>query len=284
VRLLQNTGGYPQEVTWLAAWAPYLHGSADDVGLLLAAVLDQGGATGDEVYEILTASARGEHEIGAMGRHVTRALLVAERPDGWAFVERLLVAAQRQEGLRQTILETVDEAHPQAFRRLVRVILDQDLTRFSATVRAADVWFGFGWDAPHARLVHQVLEQALHFLDDGAAREAALAGEDAQAAFLALWSIAFEDAGAAIVPATAMLNDPNVERRFVAAHLLAELKLPKAQVALRRALEDDDLRVIGRALRAFAYNSTLAEGDGFEQLERLLPRLPAKCRTLDALV
>jgi len=57
-------------------------------------------------------------------------------------MEKFLLAAQRQEGLRQVILETVDEAHPDAFRRMLRLILDNELLRFSATLRAMDVWFG----------------------------------------------------------------------------------------------------------------------------------------------
>src|SRR3712207_9483814 len=86
-----------------------------------------------------------------MGRHVSAALLGSEREDGWELVERLLLAAQRQEGLRQAVLEGVDEAHPQAFRRMLALILEHGLTRFSATVRALDVWFGFAEGAGDRR-------------------------------------------------------------------------------------------------------------------------------------
>ena len=140
----------------------------------MAAAIDGGGTAGETVFETLTASARGEHAIGAMGRHVTTGLLVASRPDGWAFIERLLLAAQREEGLRQVILETVDEAHPQAFRRLLGVILDQDLMRFSAVIRAADVWFGFGWDVDDARTVREALTEVRTLLDEPRARNTAL--------------------------------------------------------------------------------------------------------------
>ena len=40
------------------------------------------------------------------------------------------------------ILETIDEAHPQAFRRMLRLILEENLVRFSSVVRAVDVWLG----------------------------------------------------------------------------------------------------------------------------------------------
>ena len=73
-----------QTLPWLAGWASYIGGyQADALGILLAAAIDQRDAVGEEVFDILLATARGEHEIGAMGRHVTRALLAASRPDGW---------------------------------------------------------------------------------------------------------------------------------------------------------------------------------------------------------
>jgi hypothetical protein len=49
-------------------------------------------------------------------------------------MEKALLAAQRQEGFRQSILETVDEAHPHAFRRMLRLIAEHDLARFSSVV------------------------------------------------------------------------------------------------------------------------------------------------------
>src|SRR5205823_2704985 len=141
--LITALRGYNPDVAWCAAWAPYVtHGyQADQFGLLLAAAIEAGGHKGEEVFAILKESGSNEHEIGSMGRHVSRALLVCSHPDGWAFMERMLLAAQRQEGLRQVILESIDEAHPQAFRRMLHLILEHNLLRFSATVRAADVWF-----------------------------------------------------------------------------------------------------------------------------------------------
>src|SRR5262249_4411620 len=135
---LHTLGSYNEKITWYAEYGAYLGRGygADPLGRLLAAVIDAGGETGEAVFDILLASARGEHEVGAMGRHVTRALLSASRSDGWTFVEKLLLAAQREEGLRQVVLEAVDEAHPEAFRRMLHVILENDLSRFSAVTRA----------------------------------------------------------------------------------------------------------------------------------------------------
>jgi hypothetical protein len=180
-------------VPWLAAWTPHLgyHVDQNDVGRLLAAAIDAGGPQGDEVFDILCRSVTNEHEIGAMGRHVSRALLMASRPEGWELMEKTLLAAQRQEGLRQVILETVDEAHPEAYRRMLRLIHDHDLARFSAVVRAVDVWFGLHWDSASVKVVNRAIESVLGFLNDPSSREKALASREQEAVFLALWSVAF---------------------------------------------------------------------------------------------
>jgi hypothetical protein len=270
---------FEPDAAWLAAWAPHFtsHFSADAVGTLLAAAVDGGGSEGEEVFQILLASAKGEHPVGAMGRHVTRALLTASRPEGWEFIEKLLLAAQRQEGLRQVILETADEAHPEAFRRLLRLVREHDLARFSAVVRALDVWFGFGWDAPQTREVNAALDRVIRFLEDPDARAAAIGSGDGETAYLWLWTLAFEDAVAATGAAAGLLSDKSVERRFVGTHLLAQLGIDHAQTALLPALEDPDLRVVARALQALvSARASLQESDLFERLERLLPRLPAK--------
>jgi hypothetical protein len=295
--LLEELEGYEQDVTWLAAWAGFLsHGySADATGVLLAAAVNQRNREGDAVFDILCESARGNHPVGGMGRHITRALLVASRPEGWEFMEKLLLAAQRQEGLRQTILESIDEAHPEAFRRMLHLILDHDLARFSSTVRAMNVWFGFQWDSVSTRVVNRVLERVVQFLEDAEARTKALKDAEAETVYLALWSLAFEDAAAAVKPAAALLGDPDVERRFIAAHLLGQLQTPAARAKLLPAIDDADLRV---ALCALAACEGVGEDeededeegparsdlDLFEPLQRLLARLPEKKRHLEPIV
>jgi hypothetical protein len=138
---------------------------ADALGIVLAAALDDG-PEGEDVFETLRRSAGNEHGTGALGRHVTRALLVCGRPDAWEFAEQLLLRDQPEGGLRQVILETLDEAHPEAFRRMLRLILHQDLLRFRGTARAVDVWFGPSWHPPGPRSTPGVLEESLRQVID----------------------------------------------------------------------------------------------------------------------
>ena len=281
MQMLSMAGRYgAQPLEWWAAWTPYLGGSQDALGLLFAAAIDGGDAEGEAVFETLLQSARGEHEIGAFGRHVCRALLVASRREGWEFMEKMLLAAQRQEGLRQVILETVDEAHPDAFARMLRVILDNDLCRFSAVIRAVDVWFGFGYDALNNRAANATIAQTLNYLEDEQARQQAIAVGDPNALYLALWAGATHDADA-MLPLAARLLDPNIEpnaeRRYIAAYFLGQVNLPSARVALVPAWDDPDNHVKWTAL-SFARRSLPLEAypDLFERAERFLSCLSKK--------
>lgn len=289
--LLQATmlvGEYDADIRWIAEHAAHLAGWSGgiDLGWLLAGAMNLKNEAAEEIEQILIASASGEHPTGQMGRHVTTALLSCDRPSAWEFVEKLLLAAQRQEGVRQAILETVDEAHPQAFRRMLRLVLEEDLGRFSSVVRAADTWLGFLWDGSSGVALEPLLRRALLFLDDPAARRAALDESDAEIVYLALWSAAFEDVESAIPSAAALLASPAAEIRFVATHFLVQSTWSSAAPPLVTALGDSDLRVAARALDNFGTDvTTFVDGERlFRELEQLIARVPARAQQLDGLV
>ena len=281
-------GDYDADISWVATWAAHLGGwsGGTELGWLLAGAIDAGDDTADDVYKILEASARGEHEIGQMGRHVTQAFMSSSRPDAWAFVERMLLSAQRQEGLRQAILESVDESHPEAFRRMLRLIRDEHLTRFSSVVRAADTWLGFLWDGSSVVKLDAIIDRVLRFLDDPSERDAALADSDPEIVYLALWATAFGDVTAAIEPAKSLLSSPSPEIRFVATHFLAQSLWSTARAPLIEMLSDPDLRVAARPLGSFGGDSA-SHADGprlFEQLEQLIARVPKRTKSLQPIV
>jgi hypothetical protein len=279
-RMVRLDEDYCRDARWYSEWAPYLGDWANAAGTLLAAVVDAGGDEADAVFETLISSAMGEHEIGGMGSHVAGALLAASRPEGWATVESLLLAAQRQEGVRQAILECADLAHPDAFVRLLRLTLDQDLARFSAVVRAVDVWFGLQWDAPSLREANDAMRTALRFLDDPVSVETALVGGSPAETYLALWSVAFRDVDAAIERAAPLLADADPARRFAAAWLLSQTELKQAAIVAQPALDDPDLRVAAAAFSCLAHLDNERPGGPppglLEALERLVNRLPKK--------
>jgi hypothetical protein len=285
--LVAEIGGYDRELAWFAAWAGHLGAGygAEQLSVVLAAAIDAGGKEGERVFETLRETVRGQHEVGRLGRPVIRALLLASRVGGWELIEQLLPSASVPRGISDAILATIDEAHPESFRRMLGVLVEFDLARDPRVVQALDVWFDFHWDAVSVGLVNRVLGQLVVFLDEPGARARALMSDDAETAYLALWAQGFDDAVAAVKPAARLLKDPNAERRFVAVHLLGQLALPAARQQLARALADPDLRVALHALEGYwGAAPDRADDKVLKRVERLLRRLPEERTHLEPIV
>ena len=263
---------------WLVTWAPYVsdwHGGEQEVGLLAAAVITSAPKKkADEVFDILMQSATKEHEIGAMGRHVALGLLAADREAGWEMMEKMLLAAQRQEGLRQVLFSSVVRAHPTAFARFLRLIVEHKLTRFSSVVQAMNDWFHVQFDVGAKKKIHNHLEELSSVLSDAKAQQAALKSNDPEIANIALWSLAFNDVAKSIAPACTLLKHNSPEHRFIAARHLGRANSPKATKSLIQAIEDDDLRVAWTAMESVTSHDTSPQL--FEALEAFLYRIPAK--------
>ncbi len=264
------TREYPQDLEWFAVHAGLLPAwTAYKLGLLFAQAIDD---NNEEVFQILRDTAGSQHPVARMGRHVPSALMASSRPEAWTLAEGLLLAAQRQEGLRQVILESVDEAHPEAFVRALRLILQEDLLRFAACLRAADVWFGLNYDVTDLKTVRRLLEQALGFLEDpDSARQAVQNGSGVET-YVALFTLAMRDAVAAADLARPLLTHPDAENRMAAVQFLqaSELITPQERSGL---LSDPDVRI--GAIFASTFNRWQTEdNENFEAIEAFLARLP----------
>lgn len=275
-RLLQVGGEYRQDVLWFAQHAAYLRFYSDDLALVFAATIDNDPVAGPAVFDILARSAQGTDAIGMLGGHIPPALLRAARPDGWAVVERLLLGAQREEGLRQVILRSLANAHPVALRRLLGVVVAHDLARFSSVTMLLNQWFGATWDSSQQPIIRRCLERLTALLGDAAAGAAAVRAGEGDDAFLALWATATTDAPAAIALATPLLADPDPARRYAAAHLLAATYLPAAAPGLLHALSDEDRRVRARAATALRSPSWELDTvpEAVAQIAAAYPRFP----------
>lgn len=289
-------------LSWLAAWAQHAFSYHSDIAVpLLIAAIDAGGKEGNEVFDILYQTVTREHPIGIMGDHVIKTLLGANREDGWQLMEKTLLAAQRQEGLRQSIVQNIDCAHPSAFVRMLRLILDKDLIRFSSVARSVNVWLGLMWDSVSAKVLTENVQAILKMVESAAERQKGLASSEPETVYRALWASAFEDAAAAIPLAAKLLSAKSDEIRFVAALVLTMIGLKESEQANIVALEDSNLHVAMMAAvssEGLSLNEDAEEANFsgpledelptgpkvFEAYERLYNRLPEKPQKLKAIV
>lgn len=249
--LVRELRGFDPDPVWLAMWAGHLgdqwrwpRGSA----WVLAAVIDGGGEQGEAVLEILRASAAGRHEVAVMGEHLPRALLASASPAAWEEAVKLLLAAQRQEGLRQSILQAAGAGHPLAMARVLKVIAEERLTRFASVVQELNEWFGFAWDSSAGGHVQTIAERASLMLEDERAREAAISGKDAESACIGLWSMGVLDAESMVERCKPLLTEKKAERRWLGASMIGMARVPGTAGLIEPLLEDEDWRVVATAL------------------------------------
>ena len=121
--------------------------------------------------------------LGAIARSGNRELLELEG--------KLLLAARLQEGLRQTILETVDEGTAESHLYMLSIIMDNDLLRFASVRRAIAVWTGVGEMNTQDRVFDKIARQMYSFLNDRVLARKALQSTDSVELYMALWCTGF---------------------------------------------------------------------------------------------
>ncbi|GAB3862705.1 DUF4132 domain-containing protein [Nocardioides maradonensis] len=245
-RYLRHSVDYPQPLSWQADWALHL-GQYVPLGSLFASAIAHGNTS---IARTLAASLRGEHDISGPSHSAFVALLSSPDPAGWAEVERLLAAAQRSEGLRQTILEAADLAHPDAFARILDLIVEHRLARFAGTVRALGVWIGEDLSVRQEKQVAQAVATIRDNLRHPVP-PTALVEADPVTAFLGVWSLAVRDVRSAIAAAESLQGSPDERTRLAAARLLTDFAIPATGPALTRAIADTSTPVYAAAVTAW---------------------------------
>ncbi|MFK8056282.1 MAG: hypothetical protein AB8F78_09215 [Saprospiraceae bacterium] len=199
-----------------------VHCGYDPIELLLAAQMNREGK-GSPTRQLLTDTVLGEEDAVKVSYCVIRALLISDDPEGWEAVGKLLLAAQRQEGLRQIILEAIDSTHTGAFRYFIDLILEHKLVRFASVVRAVDTWFGFGWDVTKAATVTRVLEFARTALTSKLHATEMLTSDNSLEVFIGLWAIGVSDVDEAATKAVELLNRDVKQHQFAALYFFSQI-------------------------------------------------------------
>ena len=76
---------------------------------------------------------------------------------------------------------------------MLSTVLEHNLLRFSSAVRAVAVWMGLEVAADNKRIIEKLGKLAHEYLNDEAARDTALASDDALELFVSLWVIATQE-------------------------------------------------------------------------------------------
>jgi len=186
---------------------------------------------------------------GKVSRNIIKALLNSEKKESWELVEKLLLAAQRQEGLRQTVLEALDETSIGALQYMIKVIIDNKLTRFSSVVRSIDTWTGLGWDAEKETTVRNIINLASGYFSNPETIPAGIQSKNNNEVYMALWVQGVFDVEKTVPYLHELLEKGTIEKKSLALKFAGETNDPYIEMPLYfKALDDENLQVLAFAL------------------------------------
>ena len=141
----------------------------------------------DYLHNVLTS----ENNANRLNQGHLKAIAVSGHRPLLELEGKLLLAAKLQEGLRQAIIETMDEGCPESYLYLLSVIYDNGLQRFASVKRGIAVSTGIGEQDSSERVTNKYVELILKFLKNQDEARKALQSKDTIELYLALWSIGF---------------------------------------------------------------------------------------------
>lgn len=159
-----------------------------------------------------------ENNTAVLTRDVIEAVEQSRNRELQDLLVQIFLNAKLQEGFRQSVIETADEGQVGFFLRIIDVIEEENLLRYSSIQRGVLTWIGIGYETveeKQARFVFSILHQYMH---DEQARAQGLHDNNPLCVYLALYCRGVYDVDAAIKEAVELLDGS--ERHIVASALI----------------------------------------------------------------
>jgi len=162
-----------------------------------------------------------ENNTAIITRDVISAIEQSQQQELWQLLTDVFLAARLQEGLRQAVIETVDEYQIDYFKKMLNVIAENDLLRYSSVQRGVLTWIGIGYDIVDERHVQHIFQTICDFLYNEEHRQRGLNDEDPLHIYLALYCQGVYDVDLAIKEADRLLDS---SKKHIVASALVYLK------------------------------------------------------------
>lgn len=223
---------------------------------LYAAEIDRGnqaviGALKDLIYS--------ENNTAYLDREMILGILRSDNEELQKAVCDLLLAARLQEGLRQCICEAMDEGTAEAFKKLLAVIEENDLIRYSSVKRAVSTWIGIFDEKNVDRVNGKLLNLMSRCLKDRDFCQEQLRTNDAIAINAALWALGFEEVEDAIGAMEQLIDHGTKPQKLAASFYNGNLYLESLKVRMGRKVVLEQTEDLELAAAFFpAYESRLS--------------------------
>ncbi|MBM7650995.1 DUF4132 domain-containing protein [Neobacillus cucumis] len=143
------------------------------------------------VFQALKDIMFGENNTALLTLNMIKGMLKSHSQACYQMLGDLLLAARLQEGLRQSIVESMDEGTAAAAIYLLKIILEHDLIRYSSVLRALSVWTGLNLEAANKRVASQLMQDVLECLTNSQLRREGHISKNSNSLYISLWAAAF---------------------------------------------------------------------------------------------
>lgn len=258
---------------------------------MLALLIDDGDK---EIFELCKSIIYGEIESRHVSRELIAGLLMSRNADAHKLVGDLLLSAKLQEGLRQAVVESMDNGSREGFLHILKLIIDNDMGRFSSVVRAFDTWTGMGLPPEKPAVIKKAITLAYSCLTDGDVIKEYLDSRDAMQIYIALWAVAFDEVMDVEPYIRDLLGSPDKYKRIAGLYFLRQTASPFLQNELALdVLTDSDLEICawsvenlftGCNISGYHYNppkirdlpKNITPIEVYKRLSAVLERMPKK--------
>ncbi|MDR2470827.1 MAG: DUF5724 domain-containing protein, partial [Treponema sp.] len=182
---------------------PWLYGD------FIALRIDGGDA---DVINAVRDICLGDNNTRLLSHAVINGMVKSQSPKMHKLLGDVLLAAKLQEGLRQAILENADNGTAEAFIYLIKLVIDNDLIRYSSALRALDVWLGLGETFEDKRTAAKLLGLCYAYLTDTKALAAGLESKDLTEIYAALWALSVREMNDVVKPLEKLLAGEKYKR------------------------------------------------------------------------
>ncbi len=240
---------------------------------------------GDEkLASLLKNILQNEAEIGVINVAIIQIAMQSNRADLWEIIVKLLLAAQRQEGLRQAIVNNIKNANINAKILLLQVVLDNDLCRFASVLTAMKEYIllplADGLETNEKNIARLLTLAIKSLAKNGSDTGGGHLAENYTEIYLQLWALRQFDAKRFWEQCEKLMQNPDPQKRALVCYSMIYIR-PKGFDFVKKYCENEtDLAVrwnIFKSLENNAGDEKYEKTDGTWQFfEKLVAEVPDK--------
>lgn len=128
-----------------------------------------------------------ENNTAMLTRALIKAIEQSHNQELQQLLTQLFLAAKLQEGLRQSIIETVDENQLDYFKTIINTIQEHQLLRYSSVQRGVLTWIGIGYEIVEDKQIQYIFDCLYDYIHNEEHRKEGLHHENPLNVYVALY-------------------------------------------------------------------------------------------------